>query len=105
MDPHFLPDSRLERDGILMKSGLTPTDMMVLKGDFPQYESAAASTALQCLCANIRETPEQIPGSGLRTCNETYVYQSGAHYFAATVSEAEILFPERRFVPDAGLLL
>ena len=61
MDPHFLPDSRLERDGILMKSGLTPTDMMVLKGDFPQYESAAASTALQCLCANIRETPEQIP--------------------------------------------
>lgn len=61
MDPHFLPDSRLERDGILMKSGLTPTDMMVLKGDFPQYDSAAASAALQCLCANIRETPEQIP--------------------------------------------
>ena len=61
MDPHFLPDSRLERDGILMKSGLTPTDMMVLKGDFPQYDSAAASAALLCLCANIRETPEQIP--------------------------------------------
>ena len=61
MDPHFLPDSRLERDGILMKSGLTPTDMMVLKGDFPQYDSTAASAALQCLCANIRETPEQIP--------------------------------------------
>lgn len=60
-DPHFLPDSRLERDGILMKSGLTPTDMMVLKGDFRQYDSSAVSAALQCLCANIRETPEQIP--------------------------------------------
>ena len=61
MDPHFLPDSRLERDGILMKSGLTPTDIMVLKGDFRQYDSSAASAALQCLCANIRETPDQIP--------------------------------------------
>ena len=61
LDPHFLPDSRLERDGILMKSGLTPTDMMVLKGDFRQYDPEAASAALHCLCANIRETPEQVP--------------------------------------------
>ena len=48
-DPHFLPVERLEQDGVLMKSGLTPTDMMILKGDFQKYDPVAANAALQGL--------------------------------------------------------
>ena len=61
VDPHFLPVKRLEQDGILMKSGLTPTDMMILKGDFLQYDSVAAHEALCCLAPNIKEPPDQVP--------------------------------------------
>ena len=61
MDPHFLPVERLEQDGVLMKSGLTPTDMMILKGDFQKYNPAAANAALHCLFANVKEPLEQIP--------------------------------------------
>lgn len=61
LDPHFLPTERLEQDGILMKSGLTPTDMMILKGDFQKYRPEAAEAALRCLSVNIKEPLEQIP--------------------------------------------
>ena len=40
-DPHFLRLERLEQDGVLMKSGLTPTDIMVIKGDFDRYYDKA----------------------------------------------------------------
>lgn len=33
---------RLEREGIIMRSGLTPTDIMHLKGDFRRYDSEAS---------------------------------------------------------------
>lgn len=61
IDPYHLPSQRLEQDGIVMKSGLTPTDMMILKGDFQKYDSAAASVALQCLAPNVSDALELIP--------------------------------------------
>ena len=61
IDPYHLPSQRLEQDGIVMKSGLTPTDMMILKGDFQKYDSAAASIALQCLAPNVSDALELIP--------------------------------------------
>lgn len=60
-DPHFLRLERLEQDGVLMKSGLTPTDMMVLKGDFTIYDKAAAKAALLCFRANVHMPAEDIP--------------------------------------------
>lgn len=60
-DPHYLPAERLERDGIIMKSGLTPTDMMVLKGDFKKYSPDAADAMLHCFFANVKESLDQIP--------------------------------------------
>lgn len=38
---HFNVD-RLEREGIIMRAGLTPTDIMHLKGDFDRYDTDAA---------------------------------------------------------------
>ena len=60
-DPHFLRTERLEEEGIIIKSGLTPTDMMVLKGDFTVYDPEAAQTALQCLKRNVSIPVERIP--------------------------------------------
>ena len=59
--PGMLAAERLEEDGILIKSGLTPTDMMILKGDFDLYGKEAAELAIRCLCANIHPQPEEIP--------------------------------------------
>lgn len=60
-DPHFLRTERLEEEGVIIKSGLTPTDMMVLKGDFTIYDPEAACTAVQCLKRNVSIPVEQIP--------------------------------------------
>ncbi len=60
-DPHFLRLERLEQDGVLMKSGLTPTDVMVLKGDFCRYNKAAAQAALECFKANVYMDIADIP--------------------------------------------
>ena len=60
-DPHFLRTERLEEEGVIIKSGLTPTDMMVLKGDFTIYGSEAARAAVQCLKRNVAIPAEQIP--------------------------------------------
>ena len=60
-EPHHLATTRLEQDGIIIKSGLTPTDMMVLKGDFRQYDPTAAREALHCISVNICESSEQVP--------------------------------------------
>ena len=59
--PRFLSTERLEADGVILKSGLTPTDMMILKGDFTLYDRTAAEAAVECLFANIREPLEQVP--------------------------------------------
>lgn len=61
MNVYHLSFDRLEQDGILMKSGLTPTDMMILKGDFTQYDGAAARVALQFLSRNVKHREADIP--------------------------------------------
>ncbi|HCT91733.1 MAG TPA: hypothetical protein DF613_10205, partial [Lachnospiraceae bacterium] len=60
-DPHFLRTERLEEEGVIIKSGLTPTDMMVLKGDFTIYDPEAARMAVQCLKRNVSIPTERIP--------------------------------------------
>ncbi len=80
--PLFLNTTRLESEGIVIKSGLTPTDMMILKGDFQahrpseytrraretdepaeycSFDSEAARTAIRCLCINVRDSADAVP--------------------------------------------
>lgn len=56
-----LRTQRLEEEGVVMKSGLTPTDMMVVKGDFPIYGPEVALASMEFLAENIPETAEEIP--------------------------------------------
>ena len=60
-DLYSLHTERLEDEGIVMKSGLTPTDMMVVKGDFTIYSPEAALQAIACLAENVVESAEEIP--------------------------------------------
>ena len=51
--PQFLPMERLEADGVILRSGITPTDMMILKGDFTLYDNTAARLAGGYLAVNL----------------------------------------------------
>ncbi|MEI6100735.1 MAG: hydantoinase/oxoprolinase family protein [Eubacteriales bacterium] len=55
---------RLEREGIVARIGLTPTDIMHLKGDFASYDANASALGTQyvasCLDLTINELCEQV---------------------------------------------
>ena len=46
-DVYRLDTARLEQEGVVIRSGITPTDMMVLKGDLTLYDPAAAREMLK----------------------------------------------------------
>ena len=52
--------SRLEREGIVMRAGLTPTDIMHLKGDFTRYNSKASALGAQYIAECLGITPEKL---------------------------------------------
>ena len=60
-DIYHLDTSRLEEEGILIKSGLTPTDAMALKGDLKLYDTAAAQLLSRYLAMNLSLKEEDIP--------------------------------------------
>ena len=57
----FLHTERLEKDGVILKSGVTPTDMMILEGDFSLYNGEAVREALRCLSVNTFIPAEELP--------------------------------------------
>ena len=57
-----LPAARLESDGVIIRSGLTPTDMMLLNGDFDLYDTAAARIAARYMADLAQCAPEELPG-------------------------------------------
>ncbi len=61
IEMYYMKTDRLLEEGVLMKSGLTPTDMMVLKGDFPGHPKEAAELALQIFAGSVKETEKEIP--------------------------------------------
>ncbi len=57
----FLPLKRLESDGVIIRSGLTPTDMMILKGDFDMYDGEAASIGVFYMSQEANCEPAEMP--------------------------------------------
>lgn len=70
-DIYRLDVSRLEKEGIVLRSGLTPTDFMHLKGDFDAYDPKAAELAARYLLRNMNRNPFKA-GELLRLCDEVY---------------------------------
>lgn len=60
-DLYHLDTARLEQEGIIIKSGITPTDMMIIKGDFGKYDGEAAKEALKHIALNINKDENEIP--------------------------------------------
>ena len=46
--------NRLEDEGIVMRSGMTPTDAMHLKGDFDVFDTRASRLGAQCVLKSYR---------------------------------------------------
>ena len=61
LDIYQLNTKRLEQEGIVIRSGITPTDMMVLKGDLSIYDPAAAGEALKFVSRSTHIPADQIP--------------------------------------------
>ena len=61
IDVYALNTKRLEQEGIVIKSGITPTDMMVLKGDLTLFDPAAAAEALKCVSKKTGIRADAIP--------------------------------------------
>lgn len=55
---------QLEREGVVAKAGLTPTDIMHIKGDFTIYDAAASHLGAQyvalCLNSTVEDLCEQV---------------------------------------------
>ena len=60
-DVYKLNLQRLEDEGIILRSGLTPTDMMCIRGDFTLYDAKASRLAVAFLAKSTHHTPEEIP--------------------------------------------
>ena len=64
VERRLLPVQRLESDGVVIRGGLTPTDMMLLKGDFDLYDTAAPRIAAKFLAdlaqCRIDELPDRV---------------------------------------------
>ena len=69
-DIYWLKVDRLEAEGVVLRSGLTPTDYMHLKGDFDAYDPKAAEIASYYLlrCMNRKLTEKELA----RLCDEVY---------------------------------
>ena len=69
-DIYWLNVNRLETEGVVLRSGLTPTDFMHLTGDFNAYDPAAAELAARYVlrCMYRRDTPEELK----KLCSEVY---------------------------------
>ena len=57
-DLYYLNLDRLLAEGIIVKSGLTPTDAMVVKGDLRKYQPAAAEVMMEYVAKNVPNKAE-----------------------------------------------
>lgn len=57
----FRPD-RLEREGVVARAGLTPTDIMHIRGDFAGYDAAASALGAEYVALCLGNTVEELCG-------------------------------------------
>lgn len=64
IDVYMLDTKRLEDEGIVQRSGLTPTDAMIVQGDYPGYSKEPAWLVMQffekCTVLQASDIPEKI---------------------------------------------
>ncbi len=69
LDIYNLKTERLEREGIIMRCGLTPTDIMHIRGDFSKYGKTASELGARYLMQNL---PGYEDADLFRFCEDIY---------------------------------
>ena len=101
LDVYKLNTRRLEQEGVVIKSGLTPTDMMVLKGDLTLYDAAAAREALACVSRSTGIPADQIPDRVYEM-----VVKAMYRHLGAFILHQQYPGPRSAFIPErTGALL
>ena len=59
-DPYFLKTERLEREGYLLRCGLTPTDIMHIRGDYTAFCADAAQLGADFLACRANISTEEL---------------------------------------------
>jgi N-methylhydantoinase A/oxoprolinase/acetone carboxylase beta subunit len=60
VSPYIFSMNRLENEGIIIRSGVTPTDVMHIKGDFCRYDKEASSLGVEYLTFATGLSAEQV---------------------------------------------
>jgi N-methylhydantoinase A/oxoprolinase/acetone carboxylase beta subunit len=85
-DIYNLDVSRLVQDGVVQKCGLTPTDIMHMKGDFSAYSQEASALAAQFVAQNLNVSLEEL-------CDQVYDEIKRKIYFNIVAAMLENRFP------------
>lgn len=62
VDKYLLHTGLLEKAGVILRAGLTPTDVMHVRGDYTRYDREAAQLAVQFAANSLRMLPEEFCG-------------------------------------------
>ena len=60
MDFYSMNTDRLEHEGAIIRFGLTPTDMMHVRGDFTAYDKEASMAAFEWLSRYLKVEPQEL---------------------------------------------
>lgn len=71
--PSLLPLDRLERSGAIIRSGLTPTDILHASGKFAMWDTDAARMAVEIYAADLEISPDALCGLALEETRKTLV--------------------------------
>jgi len=71
LNMYGLNSERLEKEGVVMRSGLTPTDIMHVRGDYTGFDAEAAQLAVEYFL-RVLPTYQNTERSRNRFCNDIY---------------------------------
>lgn len=77
IDKYNLHTEVLERAGVILRSGLTPTDIMHIRGDYTQYNRQASIYAARFAAESLKMNLEQL-------CHEIYTQVSRKVFFSVS---------------------
>lgn len=60
VDKYSLHSARLEQMGVVLRAGLTPTDVMHVRGDYDRYDRRASMLAARFVAASLQVEPETL---------------------------------------------
>ncbi len=103
-DIYTMKVSRLEQEGIIIRSGITPTDMMVLCGDLKLYDSAAALEMAKYASFITGLPLEDIPGKVYSLVIERLYKSIGYYVLQQQYPENEMFRNQQKAEPLLDIL-